>query len=114
MVNVREMPAIMGHGQLAVRVDAASDNQLMTVVVVVAVIVGVVVFVFHRSVVVGVVAVQHERDAAQRNHERDDLPTVDGFAERQPRRDRTDERCGREDQLTTGRAKFAGSSDPQG
>lgn len=110
MVKVREMPMSMGHGLVVVAVEMAADHRVVIVIGVVVVVVVVVVFVFHRSVAVVVlmVAAQHEPDSAESDHQRKHLVSVHSFAERQPRRDRADERCGGEHQLAAGRSQFAG------
>ena len=82
----------------------------------VAVMAGVLVFVFDGfvGVRVFVAATEDEADAAAGDEQSSDLTAADGFAESGPGSGRTDEGCGGEDELSACRAEVSCPGDPQG
>lgn len=118
--------AVVKIGQMGVRVQHRSvtvtmpmtpdDERFVAVVGVMAVVVRMIMLVFHQGmlVVVFVIAPQDKTDADQRDDQRDHLPGVHRFTEQQPRCCGSDKRGGSKHKLASGSSEFTRSGDPQG
>ena len=115
MMQVGKVRMSVQHRSMPMTMNVTPNDGPVSVIAVMAVVVNMVMLVFHQRVrvVVCVIAPQHEAHTDQGDHEREHLPAVYRLAQQQPRCHRADKRGGGEHQLTPSSAEFTRSSDPQ-